>query len=209
MVDVGWLKEDESGCVYFPNADRHILQTAKTRALTNRRVARLRAKKCNDNVTIPALPTTTTTTTLKQSGVPDCPPKLAKAQKPRKANPVWDAVCSVFGLKPQTSSEQTRVGRIVRDLKIKAVTPDELQERVKRYKAAWPEIDCTPEAVLKHWDRFSEAQSDSLPIFNATLAELGTNTEPPKPVPGSPRPPPAGAYLPSKDLVEKARAAIG
>jgi hypothetical protein len=42
LLDVGWLEEDEDG-VQVPNFDRHISETAKTRALNNARQQRRRA----------------------------------------------------------------------------------------------------------------------------------------------------------------------
>lgn len=42
LLDVGWLEEDEGG-VYVPNFDRHISESAKTRALSSERQKRRRA----------------------------------------------------------------------------------------------------------------------------------------------------------------------
>ncbi len=53
MRKAGWLNGID-GALEFPNFDRHNGQTAKTRALTNRRVAKSR-QGCNENVTLAAL----------------------------------------------------------------------------------------------------------------------------------------------------------
>jgi hypothetical protein len=55
MEKVGWLKSDEAG-LWFANFDRHNGETAKTRALTAKRVQKHRAKKGNATVTPAALP---------------------------------------------------------------------------------------------------------------------------------------------------------
>jgi len=74
----------------------------------------------------------------------------------RKRDPIWDAVVHHFGLKPVTTSEKSRVGRVVRELRAKGAEPDDVGWRIERYRAAWPNITCTPEALLKHWDAFAE-----------------------------------------------------
>lgn len=74
-------------------------------------------------------------------------------------NPVWDALCEVFGLKPVTEAERKRVGRIVRDLKAKEARPEEITQRLARYRQEWPNAAATPEALLKHWDAFGPAQT--------------------------------------------------
>jgi hypothetical protein len=72
----------------------------------------------------------------------------------RRRDEIWDAVAFAFRLNPVTKADQSRVGRIVRDLKAKGATPGEIQTRLDRYRATWPNAADTPEALLKHWDRF-------------------------------------------------------
>jgi len=74
----------------------------------------------------------------------------------RKRDPLWDAVVHHFGLRPVTKSEKSRVGRVVRELRAKGAEPDDVGRRIERYRAAWPNITCTLEALLKHWDAFAE-----------------------------------------------------
>lgn len=45
LREVGWLEIDAAGGISFPNFDRHNSETAKSRADSNRRVAKHRAKK--------------------------------------------------------------------------------------------------------------------------------------------------------------------
>lgn len=72
-----------------------------------------------------------------------------------KPNPLWDAICAAFGLSPVTRAECKRVGGIVRDLELKQATPADIAIRLARYRAEWPTVADTPEALLKHWDRFA------------------------------------------------------
>lgn len=74
----------------------------------------------------------------------------------RKPQPLWDAVVRAFRLDPVTQAERSRIGRIVRDLKAKGADPDDIPRRLDRYRATWPNAADTPEALLKHWDRFAE-----------------------------------------------------
>jgi len=53
---ISWLQESETGGFRFPNFDRHNGQTAKTRALTSKRVAACKQRKGNAEVTPGALP---------------------------------------------------------------------------------------------------------------------------------------------------------
>jgi hypothetical protein len=79
-----------------------------------------------------------------------------KEKKPRKPDPVWDAVCEVFTFNPQTQAEKKRVGKLVRDFKIKlADFPDKvytLTRLIKEHKKKWKDIVPTADSVLKHLD---------------------------------------------------------
>lgn len=55
LIKVGWLQV-RSGSLEVPNFDRHLSQTAKTRALTAQRVAKHQAKKTNAASVSEALP---------------------------------------------------------------------------------------------------------------------------------------------------------
>lgn len=58
MLDsrVRWLIENENGGFLFPNFERHNGQTAKTRALTSKRVSDLRKRSCNAGIVTQSLP---------------------------------------------------------------------------------------------------------------------------------------------------------
>lgn len=70
----------------------------------------------------------------------------------RARNLIWDCLCEVFGLKPVTRSEKTRLGKAVREYTEKSATPEEIRIRASRYQQQWPSVAFTAEAVLKHWD---------------------------------------------------------
>ena len=74
-------------------------------------------------------------------------------KKVREPNILWDAICSLWGFKPVTKSELSRIGKLSRDFKLKEATPELILLKGKAYKAKWPDVECSPEALLKHWDR--------------------------------------------------------
>jgi len=93
-------------------------------------------------------------------------------ERARPGDALWGAVCELFGLKPVTKSDRSRIGRIVRDLAMKGGTPDELRSRVARYRAEWPRCECTPESLCKHWDRFA---TERKPAGHAGRPDLASN----------------------------------
>jgi hypothetical protein len=74
----------------------------------------------------------------------------------RKRDVIWDAVVSEWFPSGVPTSNRSRVGKVVRDLKELKATPKDLAVRIRRYKAGWPEAVCSPEAIVKHWDQFLE-----------------------------------------------------
>ncbi len=89
---------------------------------------------------------------------PTQPTSAAKATaRKRRQDEIWDAVVDLFGLKPATTTEKSRVGRVVRDLKLKNATPGSIAAVSSPYRREWPDMAFTPEALLKHWDQFAHA----------------------------------------------------
>lgn len=118
---------------------------------TAKRVARASAKRVANSET----ETETEKKNLKKRG--ERGEKIAKsARKARAADPVWDALADVFYPSGIAPGQRRHVGALVRDFKAKGATPDELVKRVERYKRAWPDHACTPNAMLEHWDEFAE-----------------------------------------------------
>jgi len=74
--------------------------------------------------------------------------------KGRKRDPIWDIVCDLWGLKPQTPTEKSGLGKIVREMKTKGGTPELIKDLKEVYEREWPTMNCTPRAVLSHWDTF-------------------------------------------------------
>jgi uncharacterized protein YdaU (DUF1376 family) len=90
------------------------------------------------------------------SGHADGQETKAATKPPRKPNPAWDAVCEVWGLKPDTKADATRIGKLARDYSAKGATVEEIKTRLDRCKRAWPNVTVvTPEALLKHWETFA------------------------------------------------------
>ena len=70
-----------------------------------------------------------------------------------------DEICKVWKWNPQTKTEKTRMGALVKDLLLKQAKPEEIKQRVYAMKAEWGKKCCTPEAIVKHWDLFKPETS--------------------------------------------------
>jgi len=73
----------------------------------------------------------------------------------RKPDPVSDAVVELFFGGTLAAPHRSRVGKIVRDFKALNATPDEIRQRLERYRATWPNAKATPESLVKHWMEFA------------------------------------------------------
>lgn len=85
-----------------------------------------------------------------------------KIPKKQESESLWDLICSVFSINPQTESDKSRVGKLTRDFLQKGATPEELEFRLGQLEAEWGKRATTPEALLKHWDRFDDKGGDLL-----------------------------------------------
>lgn len=111
-----------------------------------------------------------------------------------KPNIIWDAICDLWAMKPVTKSDNTRMGKLFRDFTLKGATPEELALRKRRYEKEWHGVACTPEAVLKHWDRFAASKAvEPLPVGEWPQ---GSSQEPIKAAPGPTSPETMFARLP-------------
>lgn len=157
MMDkhVGWLSVAEDQTVIIEGFSKHFGKSAKRRALHARSVAAQRVCAPNAHKTRTASAQSEhldkKRVDNKQQTTNTLPPPAGKAR-----NLIWDAICEIFGLDPVTKSETTRIGRVVRDLKLKKATPEEIRIRYQRYRSEWPKVSCTPEALLKHWDQLAQ-----------------------------------------------------
>ncbi len=78
------------------------------------------------------------------------------ATAPTKQQVLFKAITEVFGWEPITDRDKKRVGALARDFALKGADPTELGIRAGRYRKAWPNCTCTPEALLKHWHEFEK-----------------------------------------------------
>lgn len=94
-----------------------------------------------------------------------------KPQKPKKVRepcPIWDTVAELWFGGNVAKPHATRVGKVVRDLKDLQATPDEIRRRRKALAHKWPNVDVTPESLVKHWVQVGGKLAPTGP----TLAEL-------------------------------------
>ncbi|MEE9597951.1 MAG: hypothetical protein V3V96_14355 [Acidiferrobacterales bacterium] len=90
-------------------------------------------------------------------------------KRTRKRDLIWDAVCEVFALEPVTRPQEKRIGKVVAEFKQHKATAEEIRQHAERYRREWPKMSDTPEAVLKHWERF-KGQAEQ-PVVRADYAE--------------------------------------
>ena len=101
------------------------------------------------------------------------------AATPRERNKYWDAICDIFGMKPVTKQDESRLGKLSRDFKLKCeadgAAPDEIDARREVLSVRWAKNDkpavVTPEALLKHWDSAKEIREDPFDIRPVTPEE--------------------------------------
>ena len=69
--------------------------------------------------------------------------------------------------------DSKRINKAVRDLKARNATGDEVRRRAKRYRDKWPNVELTPESLVKHWQRFAEENVKQEPMPNVFASERG------------------------------------
>ena len=100
---------------------------------------------------------TGTETVLKQNTRTKRREQNTSTARPRKTDPVFDALVEAFGIdlgqitKP-ARGELNAAAKAIRDV---GGTPEQIHRAVRRYRAEWPDIACTPSAIVKHWHRFA------------------------------------------------------
>jgi hypothetical protein len=158
MIDVGWLVAENGKPLSFPKFTRHNTNSAKRRAMDASRIRKKSTKTPHDKRRKCGPHNKTLQDSIEGTIVPS-----GKAKKQRQPDPVWDAVATEWFPSGVTKSEQTRVGKIVSDLKAKGVTDaGQITERIAMYRARWPDMDCTPEAIVKHWDQVKRNNSQTI-----------------------------------------------
>lgn len=177
MCKHGWLVI-KNGIVSFPSFDKHMGKNGRLRAQNADRQAKFRNA---GSVTLP-LPdkredieeknTTYSSGRVKKSA---SKPVKKKARKPREPDLIWDTIVAGWFSANLSDNDRTRIGLLVKLFKQKAIDADEIPVRRERYnrigfvQGQRPD-PCTPEALLKHWDRFGPESEGPTPETNPMLA---------------------------------------
>jgi hypothetical protein len=84
------------------------------------------------------------------------------AKKPRKQDPIWDALMEACGVDTTQITKASRgaYNSAVADLKEIKATPGQITLRARKYRQQWPNTSLTPTALVRRW------------------SELGTGTTP-------------------------------
>lgn len=159
MIDVGWLCVTERD-VTFPDWTEYLSQEEKKKALAAERKRKQRERDRGRRGHADVTPQIRLEENIEEgSKEPSSAKPSGKERKPRPPDPIWDELCRVFGLKPVGESECKRVGKWVATLRGKGTDPAEIAVRLARYRAEWPNAADTPDALIKHWDRFAEERN--------------------------------------------------
>jgi hypothetical protein len=140
LIAAGWLVEHADG-IEFPRFDRHNGQTAKRRALTQKRVAGHRYN-CNAPGNARSV-TPSVTKALPEKRREENKDIAASAaepaeKKPRPRNPMFDALAEVTGADPHVNGGQ--IGKVSALLSKASppYSPDEVREFAKRWRELLP-----------------------------------------------------------------------
>ena len=86
-----------------------------------------------------------------------------KSIRQRPKDEIWDAVVEEFGIENITPSDGKKIGQIVRDLKIKKATPDEIKRRGVAYRKKYPKMAYTMHALMNNWDSLKSSSHSLSP----------------------------------------------
>lgn len=70
---------------------------------------------------------------------------------------LWQEIARIWFGGKVARPHAKRVGKLVNDFADLEATPEEICRRLSNYKAAWRDVECTPEALVKHWCRFEKS----------------------------------------------------
>ena len=137
LQNVGWLDEKNS-LFSFPNFDRHNGESAKKRAQTANRVEKHR----NAESVTKALPDKSKSKSITTTPAPT---------RSRERDPIWDIVAMLGWPDGIPKSQQTRVGKLVADLKSIGAAPEKIMEKFEAMrKEDWGK-HAPMESLLKNW----------------------------------------------------------
>lgn len=170
VADVDWLLVEDGG-LRVPESDEWITRGAKARLMATKRQVecrdRKRAPQQKESVTKLSRLKRDKSVTTEQNRTEENSNTSEAA--PRERDEMWDSVVANFPIKPNTKSDCTRIGKLVRDLKLKHAIPSEIPARIGAYQARYKNIPVTPEGVLKHWDSLA---TGSVPNSAPTAAQV-------------------------------------
>lgn len=79
------------------------------------------------------------------------PAKQKPPKAPRPRDEIFDTLAQQFHLTPESETDASLIGKVMKSLKAKGATPDEIKRRIRNYQDRWPDMDCTITALDKHW----------------------------------------------------------
>lgn len=83
----------------------------------------------------------------------------------------WDALCDIFGTRPTSHREELRLFDQCGEFRAKGATVDEVRRRAAAYREKWPDMPCTPNALLSNWDLFKpKEKAPRKPYYTAESA---------------------------------------
>lgn len=70
----------------------------------------------------------------------------------RNPDPLWDVIVELYFKSGVSKHDETRIGKIVRDLGAKNATPEQVRTRHRKAGKEW-DRSFSPEALVKNWDQ--------------------------------------------------------
>lgn len=87
------------------------------------------------------------------------------AKKPRKQDPIWDALMAACGVDTTqiTKSSRGAYNAAVKDLKAIDATPAQITRRAHHYRQQWPTASLTPTALVRRWSELGTGTASTGP----------------------------------------------
>jgi len=94
-----------------------------------------------------------------------------KPAAPRERNELWDAIVEACGWdgQPLTKTQQGRTASAAKELREIGASPDEVKRRAIHYRAKYPGMDVTPNALAANWASIAQG-----PSGGSKVVTLGT-----------------------------------
>jgi hypothetical protein len=169
MLSVGWIT-DEGGIFSIPNFDRHNGESAKSRSNTQKRAQRFRDARNAPTVTT-ALPEKRREEKKEIQNTP-LPPEGGVSPWAIFKGPIAEH----FGEATSHAVEQKQF-RLVGELAKLGATPEQLADRVSRYRQFWPDVACTLQAVVNNWNQIPTQGKSNGTHFKSRGEKLDAGAE--------------------------------